>query len=357
MYKRRILSSDCLTDNKIVVAGKAQFGLFSPPPQNVDIKGVAGPFGGFRVPSFLTNLRIKARLQVVFATNTSIVLLDIFDDKAFGFFELVTGGKGEISRSYHKFMTIRRRFVPFNTQKGHCITTGKKRSAKISWRTRANKKKSFLLDIDIPKEKGGGERPGITGMFAAVVENEVCAVNRAPNKRRPCATWISAMKGYWMSEGKEDRAIALMTVNRAYYDWRSKSTAVCALDNTGDRSIMLHLVSSSMADNDDEDNSDTSENVLILNGKVVPLPPVTITRFLSDTHGKVKQNIQDTRGMVDLSFIGEKDGVSRGKLNLLFMKTEYETAFGTVEGVLVTAEGEKMEVHLPCIVRTSNIRV
>lgn len=354
MYKRRTKETE-----RIVINGKPQFGLFAPPPEKVDIKGVVGPFGGFRVPTVLTNLRIKSRLQAVFMTEEGIALVDIFDDKAFGLFELVTGDsrEGRTAKSYHKFMTMRRRFVPNNTLNGHCITLGGKRNCKVSWRTKRNGQKSFLLDIDIPRERGALGRPGVTGMMAGIIEREVCTVNKAPNKRRPSATWIAMINGYWMREGCETDALACMTINRAYYPMRSKVCMVCALGKCREHTVMLHLWASSMEAADDEDESDSSENVLVCDGEITPIAPVAVTRVGSDAKSVNNRNIQDTRGMVDLSFVGNKEGNSRGALNLLFIRTEWETMFGTLEGTLLTKAGEKLEVHLPCVVRSSSMRI
>lgn len=81
-----------------------------------------------------------------------------------------------------------------------------------------------------------------------------------------------------------------------------------------------------------------NENILWINGKIVPLPPIKITK----PEGVYKPwHIQDLEGLVDLMFIPERD--NRLAVNALFAKLDYHGPFGTFSGMLKTPDGEKID--------------
>ena len=80
-----------------------------------------------------------------------------------------------------------------------------------------------------------------------------------------------------------------------------------------------------------------NDNVLFLDGKVCPLPPVKITRPFGVTGEWI---IQDTESMVDLVFTPVSD--SSRRMSAFVLRTDYHTVYGTYSGVLLTGDGEKI---------------
>jgi hypothetical protein len=86
---------------------------------------------------------------------------------------------------------------------------------------------------------------------------------------------------------------------------------------------------------------------------VTPLPPVTITH----SYGLMKTwNIQDTENMIDLTFTPISDNVN--VINAIVFRTEYHTIYGTFNGVLLTKDGEKVNVNgMPGLTKKYVIRL
>ena len=83
-----------------------------------------------------------------------------------------------------------------------------------------------------------------------------------------------------------------------------------------------------------------NENALWIDGRLTPLPPVKITR-----NGDLQQEwvIQDMEGMVDLVFTPKEPQMTAR--NLVFSSIHYENPLGVFNGMLVSAEGEKLPIN------------
>lgn len=81
-----------------------------------------------------------------------------------------------------------------------------------------------------------------------------------------------------------------------------------------------------------------NENILWINNKIIPLPPIKITK----PDGVYKPwHIQDLEGLVDLMFIPERD--NKIVLDALVAKLDYHGPFGTFSGTLKTPDGDKID--------------
>ena len=78
-------------------------------------------------------------------------------------------------------------------------------------------------------------------------------------------------------------------------------------------------------------------NVLFYDGKSTPLPPVVISHYSGMDK---KWIIQDTENMVDLVFTPVSICVNN--VNALIVRSVYHTIYGSFEGTLITASGEKV---------------
>ena len=132
----------------------------------------------------------------------------------------------------------------------------------------------------------------------------------------------------------DSEGICFFDVTRPYMKFYSHGEYVTGLGQVAGRNLTFRLEISSQ---DAVDPYAHNSNVLFVGGRATPLPPVRITH----NHGPMEiWNIQDTEGMVDLLFTPCSD--NHNLISTLLLTTEYHTIFGTFEGTLVTADGEKI---------------
>jgi hypothetical protein len=344
----------------IVANGKASFGTFSSVPAKLDIRGLTAPFGGIPIPPFLTNFRIKSRIAYMFSIGDYIGMAEFFDDKMFGlaeviFWNRVTGKK----LAYHSFMTPRRRFVPVRLDNAVCVSFNKSRYIRILW-SRKHDRIFLLFTL-----AAGGNRPAVKGSFSAhfsdPLHTELLTVIPAPTMRRCSASWLTAMPihgSLTILAGKKAQAVpmqetdglAFMVLNRKYYNYHTKSEMMCGIGEYEGKKLLFRFVMTSM---DTADADHNNENVMIFDGKVTPMPSVCITHPFGINNRWV---IQDTESMIDLTFT--PNSVNHRTLNILIMRTDYNTIYGTFDGVLLTSTGDKITLKsFPGIVKKNLLRV
>lgn len=93
-----------------------------------------------------------------------------------------------------------------------------------------------------------------------------------------------------------------------------------------------------LTDNQVKDQYTWNENVLWINSRVFPLPPIRVTR----PNGPDQPwHIQDTEGLVDLVFRPERR--NNLKMNMFVLAVDYHGPFGSFEGTLRSPDGEKVD--------------
>ena len=118
----------------LVQNGKAHFGSFNGVSPKTDIRGMRAPYAGVPVPSIISNLRIKSRLEYIFSLKDYIGFSQFYDFKVIGLGEIIFWNKESGKKYvYHTIMPPRRRFVPILTTRGICACYRKPRFIKISW--------------------------------------------------------------------------------------------------------------------------------------------------------------------------------------------------------------------------------
>lgn len=339
---------------RIIENGKAHFGTYSGVSQRFDIKGMRAPYAGVPLPSIISNIRIKSRLNYYFSIERYIGLVEFFDFKVLGLAEVCfwdkTNGKKYV---YHSIMPTRRRFIPKNTERGICASYRKSRYIKISWE-KEHESKSMRFHV---KRNSGW--PDSEGWFHSVREDsmrtDLSFITPSPAASRCSAFWLSTMKinGHLSVAGTEadnSSGLALMAMNRFYSKAMSKSLHICGIGNIEENDVIFYLnVSSSDAVDPDKYNS----NALIINGKQTALPSVVATHPFGLNK---KWIIQDTESMIDLTFT--PSSVYWRTLNLLAMRTAYSHIYGTFEGVLLDKNGNKIMLKsFPGMITRSSLRV
>ena len=322
----------------LVENGKAHFGTFDGVSPKTDIRGMRAPYAGVPVPSIISNLRIKSRLDFAFSLEDYIGLSQFYDFKVIGLGEIIFWNKSTGKKYvYHTIMPSRRRFVPVLTTRGICACYRKSRYIKISW-GRQHQHHALAFKV-----KGDSARPNAEGYMYSPMQDDMHSdalfVCPSPASSRCSATWFSSMNilGHVAvnDEKTEDsNGLGMMILNRAYYKFHSKASCVYGIGNVKNKKIVFYLKTSNM----DAADADTYNcNILVVDGKQTALPSVYMTHPFGIDKNWI---IQDTESMVDLTFTPLS--VNSRTLNLIALRTNYHTMYGTFEGVLLTADGEKI---------------
>lgn len=338
----------------IIANGKACFGTYNDISSTIDIKGIRAPFAGLPLPIFITKLRIKSRLDYIFATEKYIGFTEFFDFKIMGTSRIIFWNKETGKKyAYFSFMGPRRRFIPHSTKYGSCTSFNKKRYMKVFW---GENHQHMAMRFNV---KGDSVRPDCSGGYFSSKYSECHSdnlfVTPAPVSARCSATWFTSMQiqGKTIINGEEvdnSKGLAAMMINRTYLKSHSISTISWGIGTVKNKNIVFHLKNSNL---DSTDNDTYNENILIVDGKQTALPPVLMTH----PFGKDKDwIIQDTESMVDLTFTPVS--LDSNIRNFIIMRTAYTSIYGTFSGVLLDQNGEKIILrNFPGMLNSNLIRL
>lgn len=339
MYTREIMD----TPESLVKNYKPVFGTFKGHPKRLDIRGVFKPYGTIPLPTFITNLRIKSRLTFSFDIGEYIGRITFVDAKIIGYSEVIFWNKSTNQKFvYHSVMSMRKRFVPHDLEFASTSSYSKKRYARISW-DRAHGKLSAVFDL-----KGDSVRPSAHGAISADFSDrqfaELTCSRPNPTSRRCSAIYNSTLPSHGtitlaykngQTRTMEDSAgVACFDISRTYMKFRSHGEFVQGFGISKGRDIAFRIAAES---HDAADTDKYNLNVLFCDGKVTPLPPVVITHNMGMDNLWV---IQDTENMVDLTFTPISSNLK--KISAIILRTVYRSVYGTFEGTVVTADGEKI---------------
>ncbi|MBQ5400349.1 MAG: DUF2804 family protein [Treponema sp.] len=344
---------------KLVKNGKCVFGGYDGHPERLDIRGLSRVFLDLPIPEFLTNLHINSRLTFFFSIGEYIGSIDFFDAKIFGLVQVVFWNVATKQRfSYRSVMGPRRRLVPHSLVKAATSSYKKSRYVRISW-DRTLSKLSAIFHL-----KGDSVRPSAEGAIKAVLQEisdeEATLVLPAPTLRRGSARYntvlpihgaISLVESNHEKKLMDDAdGIAFLDMNRTYMKFINRTEFLTGLGFIGEKRVAFRIEAGSQ---DAVDPDKYNGNIFFYDGKKTLLPPVVITH----TYGIMKTwNIQDTENMIDLTFSPISD--HRSYINTGAFKMDYHTIYGTFSGVLMTGEGEKININsIPGLTKTNLIRI
>ena len=326
-----------------VLNGRPVFGTFRGHPRRFDIRGVYRPYGVIPLPTFITNLRIKSRLIFSFNIGEYIGRISFIDAKIAGFSEVVFWNKNTSQRfAYHSLMGPRKRLIPHNLEAASTSNYSKRRYTRISWNREQNRL-SVIFDL-----KGDSVRPSARGAFSAVFNDslfaELTSVRPNPTLRRSYASYSSVLPlhgsltlAYNSGETKtmsESDGVCSFDMTRTYMKFRSHGKSVLGFGEINGKKIAFKLASES---HESVDTDKYNSNVIYYDGKPTPLPPVVISHYSGMDK---KWIIQDTENMIDLVFTPVSICVNN--VNALIVRSVYHTIYGSFEGTLITASGEKV---------------
>lgn len=355
MYTRLVLPPP----PELIQNNKPVFGTFAGAPVSMDIRGVHMPFGVIPLPTFITNFRIKSRLSFTFALGNYIGLVEFYDAKIFGFNEIVFWDISSGKRyAYRHLMGPSRRLIPHELRATVCASRYKKRYIRVSW-DRDKNRISLLFNV-----AGDSARPYANGAFISHFSEEgigdATFVTPLPTMRRCAASYYmtfplhGALSITPLDESTKVMddmdGLGLIDMSRSYLLFRSRSEYVTGMGIVKGKKVVFRIQTTSL---DAVDAEKYNANALFVDGEMTPLPPVRIThpRGL-----KGRWNIQDTESMVDLVFTPVSD-LAR-TVSVLILRTRYHIMYGTLEGALLTKEGEKIIIKsMPGIAKHNLLRL
>lgn len=318
--------------------GKACFGSFNGAFGHFDIRGMKRPFGDLPLPVSFTNLRIMETLRFLFCDSENIGEIEIFNSSFFGFMETTLW-----NRKTGRRIAYRRIIPPGLTRipRSFLNSVTACRSHRRYVRIHSRMQKSLIhVDFDF---LGDSVRPPCEGrleMNPSEHEGGECSFLVPYEVRRRCQGSYMAtgpLHG-WISTGYDDRQISadlgvgFFDVRKTYLPLRSKSSTLVGMGRINGKLVSFHLANSLS-----RDDYRYNDNVLFIDGRAWPLPPVKITRPWGVTGDWI---IQDTESMIDLVFTPISD--SSRALSALIVRTMYHTVYGAFDGVLLTGEGERV---------------
>ena len=135
---------------------------------------------------------------------------------------------------------------------------------------------------------------------------------------------------------KQNTCSGIFCDYKGFFPYRLQTTICSAMgfDAKGCR-FGFHI-----AENQTRETNKNNENVLWVDERLTPLPPVRITMPNGPDSDWI---IQDVEGMVDLLFTPKEQ--NRNGTKLIFTSAEFNAPLGYFNGMLVTAREERIEVR------------
>ena len=202
---------------------------------------------------------------------------------------------------------------------------------------------TIKLDLNI---KATRRRPSLTVQLAFNLgkrETAPMAVSLCFTERRSMYAFkaLAPVRGDMVFRGrhiklKQNTCSGIFCDYKGFFPYRMR-TAICnatGFDIEG-RRFGFHI-----AENQTRETNKNNENALWVNGRLTPLPPVRITMPNGLDSDWI---IQDVEGMVDLTFTPKEHNQSG--TSLILTSAELNAPLGYYNGMLVSAEGEQIEVR------------
>lgn len=336
MYTREILPAPDFP----VINGKPVFGTFSGVFKKFDIRGLKHPFTSLPLPSIATNFRIMGIMRFVFCDDNNIGEIELFDAGYFSFMETTLWNRKTCHRiAYRRILPpgLMKAPIDFSNSMTACRTH--RRLVRIGMRLAKHR---FVADFDF---LGSDARPPCEGRLEMDLSlpgfADLSAVVPYRVRRRCQVSYLmtaplsgSIGTGYDDYHIKPENGVGFFDIRKAHFGLRTKMSKMIGLGRLAGRMVSFQL--GNPLSNDDARYND---NVLFIEGKAYPLPPVKITRPYGVSGEWV---IQDTESMVDLVFTPISD--SPRQLSAFIVRTDYHTVYGLYEGTLLTSDGEKIEL-------------
>ncbi|MBU0926493.1 MAG: DUF2804 domain-containing protein [Spirochaetes bacterium] len=325
----------------VVLDGEFILGCFNAPPELANMLDVRNPYH-YPVPRWVKDFRCKEWKAFQFGDKRWFFFTALYEAKSFGLTQF-TAWDREKGRCYET-----KRLIPFASFGIGDRLDGERpgyRDRRSAVRYSFDLTGGSIL-VEASRAKSAWGKP-FSGSFSfaynarQTAPSSVClplGLNRAMYSTKvlmPMQGWFEA-DGERFEFGSPD-AMGILDDHKGFYPYAMRYDWVTGYgqDSKGRR------VGFNLTDNQVRDPSAYNENVLWINSRVFPLPPIKVTR----PNGPEKPwHIQDTEGLVDLTFKPERKNDM--KLNLLLAAIDYHGPFGSFEGTLRSADGaEKVDAQ------------
>lgn len=324
---------------ELVRDGEFVLGCFNGPPVHVNMLDIKRPYH-YKVPAWVKAFRCKEWKAFQFGDKRWFFFSTLYESKSL---DLVQFSAWD--RERNRFFEIKR-LIPF----GKFNLGEYPASSHASYK---NRRGAIDYRFDLPggtvnveaSRARGGSRRAFSGSFTFAYNSRqtspssVClplGLNRAMYSTKvlmPMQGWFEA-EGERFEFGSPD-AMGIFDDHKGYYPYKLRYDWVTGFgQDTKGRRVGFNLT-----DNQVRDQERYNENVLWINSRSFPLPPIKVTH----PNGLDKPwHIQDTEGLVDLVFKPERKNDL--KINVLVSSIDYHGPFGSFEGTLRSADGsEKVE--------------
>jgi hypothetical protein len=336
MYQREILDSR----SHPVENGKPITGTWTKAFEEVDFLHIRRPFA-WSIPKWMRDIRIKEWKSFVvqddnFFLETALINLKYFRTALVYLYDKKT-------KEYLKF----RKYLPFGSwhlPKELYNSSVTSRSYGFFIRIHDWLDAGLIkVDLDIETTK---KRPSFTAHLEFNLDESKTTsmvTNLLFAEKRPLYSFkgFSSVRGNMVFGGRNvfldpSQAKGFFTDYKGFYPYRMISTWCTASGfDSANRSFGF-----SIAENQTKETYKNNENVLWLDGKMTPLPPVRITMPEGAESDWV---IQDLEGMVDLTFTPiEKKKTSFG---IILSRANQYSMLGYYNGVLVDSDDEHIQVR------------
>lgn len=350
LYTRKITNAPEIP----VKNSKPVFGSFNGCFKVFDIKGLRRPFGKLPIPIVITNFRIAETMRLIFCDEKIIGEIVFFSCLSFSFMETTFWLRSTNQKfAYRQFLPAGFIHLPKHLSYSVTACRQKKRYARIFSRLSHGK---IHADLDFLSSEPRPDCEARLDFDAAASDfmDFSCVIPSRVSRRVQASYMCSAPMEGWISLGYNDdicltkeNSVGFFEFRKAYYGLHSKRTIITGLGKVNGKSVSLNIASSISPD-----SYAHNDNILFALGKKTPLPPVKIT---APDGIMGKWIIQDTENMVDLFFIPISQ--NNKKVNAIIFRTEYQTIYGLLNGVLLTYSGKEIKLKdFPCLLKKYNLR-
>ncbi len=335
MYTRELHSPS----GRLVEYGAFAYGSFNGPFGRANILDVERPYH-FPVPRPVKDFRINESQSFQTCSDDVFVYLDLYNAKLFTLVYLNVLDRASRRRShYWRFLPGSRLSIPDSLADSETIFRrgcfdirlhSHLGAGEIRLRARVS---GFRDSPDIALDMRLDAAPGRATALTSVMP---LGLNRAVYSYR-----LPGPAEGRVSIGGRSLRVRADTANAMFCDHKGLHPYLTILDWVAGmgRDSQGRRVAFSMADHHVEGQDKINENALWVDGRLIPLPAVRITRPLGPAGEWI---IQDMEGMVDMTFIPETRNSFH--VNAIFAESDYHGPFGRFHGWVMDPEGGRVGV-------------
>ncbi|MCL2271981.1 MAG: DUF2804 domain-containing protein [Treponema sp.] len=332
--------------------GVPVFGTWDRPFDIVDLLEIRRPYK-FPLPRWARDFRIKERQCFYIQDNHILMEANFCNFKLFRIAQILVYDKKSGEKHFFRMIKPGSGWnLPYSLENSSVSSNSRSFYFRIHDWLNIN---TIKLDLYIEAAR---RRPSLTVHLAFNTSQETTPVavsmSVTPSRNIYALKTLSPVRGDIVFGGKHfnlkwENCSGFFCDYKGFYPYRTQ-TVICAAMGfcEKNRRFGFHI-----AENQTRDTRKSNENALWVEGKLTLLPPVLVTMPNGPEGDWV---IQDIEGMVDLTFTP----VDQNKSVLEFIVTyfEFNAPLGYYNGVLVSSEGEKIQIkNLFGVGEKINVRV